>query len=193
MDGNQLGNLAYLVILGVAVGSWFFVSNRQSLGKTAQQAAIWGLIFLGAIAAYGLWGDISRSVTGRATVLADEGRVVIPQSSDGHYYLTMRVNGALIDFVVDTGATQVVLSKEDAAKVGLDPEGLAYVGTAQTANGIVNTAFVSLDEMALGEITDVSVPAVVNNAPMNGSLLGMSYLERWDTIQLSGGQMVLVR
>jgi clan AA aspartic protease (TIGR02281 family) len=47
MNGDQLANLAYLGLLGAAIAAMFFLGNRQNLGKTAQQAAIWGLIFVG--------------------------------------------------------------------------------------------------------------------------------------------------
>ncbi|MBT0956525.1 TIGR02281 family clan AA aspartic protease [Alphaproteobacteria bacterium KMM 3653] len=193
MDSYKFASLAYLVILIIAFGSWFFVSGRQNWNKTAQQAAIWGLIFLGVIAAYGMWNDISRTVTGRAAVYADEGRVVIPQSADGHYYLTLRVNGAAVEFVVDTGATDMVLSRADAQAAGLDPAGLAYIGSARTANGAVSTAQVRLDTVALGEIVDEDIRAVVTDGEMFGSLLGMGYLNLWQRIEFGDGQMVLQR
>ena len=64
----------------------------------------------------------------------------VPRSADGHYYLTMEVNGAPIRFVVDTGATELVLSRADAERAGIDTGGLIYSGRAFTANGMVETA-----------------------------------------------------
>ena len=73
MNSDDLGQLIYLVLLLLAVGSWVFVRNRQTLGKTAQQLLIWVLIFLGVIAAYGLWDDIRATVMPQQAVLSEEG------------------------------------------------------------------------------------------------------------------------
>ena len=75
MNGDDYGRLIYLGLLLVAVGSWVFVQNRQGIGKTLQQLAIWAFIFLGVIAGYGLWDDIRTTVSPQQSVLQDEGRV----------------------------------------------------------------------------------------------------------------------
>jgi aspartyl protease family protein len=95
--------------------------------------------------------------------------------------------------VVDTGATELVLSRSDAERAGLDTEALIYSGQAFTANGMVQTAPVVLETIALGKAIDLGVPAVVNGAEMQDSLLGMSYLQRFDRIEISGGTLVLER
>ena len=84
MSSMDYGNLAYLVLLGAVVTFWFFVQNRQSLNKTLQQGAIWGLIFLGTIAAVGLWGDIRQTVNPQQLVMTDTGRIEVPRGPDGH-------------------------------------------------------------------------------------------------------------
>lgn len=192
MSDLQWGHLAYLVLLG-AVVIYAFVQNRQGMNRTLQQAALWGLIFLGAIAAYGMWGDIRQIVTPQQAVFTDEGRVVVPRSRDGHYHLTLDVNGAPVEFVVDTGATGVVLSRRDADRVGLDPANLIYLGRAMTANGEVRTAPVRLESMALGGIVDLNIPAWVNEGALDTSLLGMDYLQRWDRIEIARGELILTR
>ncbi len=78
MSSLAFGNLAYLVLLGGVLVFWLFVQNRESLGKKAQAAAAWGLIFLGTIAAIGLWDDIRQTVTPQQAVFADQGRVALP-------------------------------------------------------------------------------------------------------------------
>lgn len=184
--------LSFLVLLGSAIAGSFIVANRSNMGKMAQQAAIWGLIFLGVIGGYGLWGDISRDITGRQTITSDN-QIIVPQRGDGHFYLTLDINNVPVEFVVDTGASQVVLSKQDATKIGLDPNSLRYSGIAQTANGAVRTARVSLDQVALGNIIDDGLGAVVNEGPMDGSLLGMTYLSRYDRIEIRDNELVLTR
>lgn len=192
MDGDQIANLAYLGLLGAAIAGLFFSQNSQSLGKTAQQAAAWVLIFVGAVAVVGLWQDIRGTVSPQQSVLS-EGRIAVPQSFDGHYYLTLELDGHPVEFVVDTGASEMVLSREDAVAIGLDLDELSFIGTALTANGEVRTAAVWLDEVRLGPIRDTNVRAVVNDGDLFGSLLGMGYLERFDSIEITGRELVLTR
>ena len=192
MDGDQFGRLIYLVLLGAVVGGYFFVESRQRLGKLAQQGAVWGLIFVGMMAGYGLWSDI-RSTAPRQQVIAEEGRIEVPRGPDGHYHLTLQINDTPVQFVVDTGATNLVLTQKDAARVGIDAGDLAFVGQAQTANGTVRTAPVRLDSVELGPFRDTRVRAWVNGGEMDGSLLGMDYLQRFSSVEFSGGRLVLRR
>lgn len=193
MSSMDTGHLIYLVMLLGAVVFWFVAANRNSLGKVMQHAVMWGLIFVGLVAAIGLWGDIRHTVIPRQAVFSEQGRIEVPRSPDGHYYLTLDVNGAPIRFVVDTGATSIVLLEEDARAAGLDPAHLRYSGTAMTANGAVRTARVVLDEIGLTGMTDRRVTAFVNEGEMAESLLGMSYLQRFDRLEISGGTLILER
>ncbi len=184
--------LTYLVLLGAAVGGSVIVAGRDNLGKMAQQAAIWFLIFIGVIAAYGLWGDISNDVNSRQAIISDT-RVEVPRSGDGHYYLTLDINNVPVRFVVDTGASQVVLSQRDAQRIGIDVNDLVFGGAASTANGIVRTAPVTLDQVSLGTINDDRLRAVVNGGEMEDSLLGMTYLGLYSRIEIANDQLVLNR
>lgn len=182
----------YLCLLLVAVGGYFMLEFRRRPGRTLQQAAIWGLIFLGALASVGLWSDIRSNVAPRQSVLAD-GRIEVPLAPDGHYYLTAEVNGVPVHFVVDTGATDIVLTGRDATRAGIDIRALAYVGRANTANGTVRIAPVRLDSMTLGPISDTGLRAVVNDGQMDTSLMGMAYLTRFAKVEFSRDRLVLER
>ena len=192
MTTDQIMQLVYLGLLGTAIGGAFLVANRDNLGKTVQQGAIWALIFVGVIGAYGLWEDIQRDVTTRQAIIS-ETQIEVPRSADGHYYLTLDVNDVPLRFVVDTGASQVVLTQADARRIGLDPETLGFFREASTANGMVRTAPVVLDRVSLGQITDSQLPAVVNGGDMADSLLGMTYLGRFARIEIAGDRLVLSR
>jgi len=145
------------------------------------------------VVAVGLWPQLRNTVVPQQSMVTGSGEVSIPRAFDGHYYLTLEINGAPIRFVVDTGATDMVLTPQDATAAGLDTAQLRYTGRAMTANGMVQTAPVRLDLVEVGPISDRYVPAVVNGSPMQESLLGMSYLDRFDRIEITGGQMVLTR
>lgn len=194
MPEIETSRLIYLILLLLMVAGWFYMQNRQGLNKSLQQIAVWGMIFIGAAAGYGLWGDITRnSGIPRQSYETGTGAVTIPRSADGHYYLTALVNGEAIRFVVDTGATDMVLTRQDAERAGLSPETLNYLGRAKTANGEVRTAYVRLSEVQLGEVRDFDVPAVVNDGEMPQSLSGMGYLQRWGRIEIANGELILKR
>lgn len=192
MDGDQIARLAYLGLLAAALGGWFFMQLRGNAGRSLQMLAVWALIFVGVIAAYGLWNDIRRDVAPVQSILS-ENAVSVPRGADGHYHLVLRINDVPIELVVDTGATDIVLSRRDALRVGLDPADLAFTGVAQTANGEVRTAPVRLDRVQLGEISDTNLRAVVNEGDMDFSLLGMGYLNLFGKIEIVGDELVLTR
>ncbi len=193
MTSLETGHLAYLVILGIAVVGWFIAENRASLGQTVRTALAWGFIFLGVVAGYGLWQDVRDDVAPRQAVFQDGARIEVPRAFDGHYYLTLDMGGVPVDVVVDTGATDMVLTRADAARIGLDPGRLAYTGIAGTANGQVRTARVRIPEVTLGGVTDRNVSASVNAGEMSTSLLGMSYLHRFSRLEIANGRLVLER
>ena len=192
MSPDQSANAIYLSLLGAALLLSYVLASKTNIGKMLQQLGIWILIFMGAIAVFGMWPEIERALTPRQAVV-DGTTVILPRARDGHYYLTLDINGVDVNFVVDTGATQVVLSRQDAVRIGLDPAALSYLGMANTANGVVRTASVRLDTVSLGAITDTRVRAVVNDGQMDGSLLGMTYLNNFDSITIKDGELILSR
>ncbi len=193
MDTDNVMRLVYLSLLGTAVVFWFLAQNRQSLNKTLQQVMAWVFIFVGVVAVVGLWEDI-RTTVGPAPQMTVTGESIeVPRSADGHYYLPVQVNGEPITFLVDTGASQIVLSDKDARRAGIDPNQLNYFGRALTANGEVRTAPVRLDTLTVGPITDQNVSAWINEGELHKSLLGMDYLHRFSNIQFTDGRMILSR
>lgn len=191
MDNETIGRLFYLVLLLAAVGGWIMVEYRQRMGQALRVAMAWGLIFVGVMAGYGLWNDL-RSDIAPQQLISEAGIIEVPRAEDGHYYLTLQINGTAIQFLADTGATNMVLSQADARRIGIDPEGLLYLGTAQTANGTVRTARVDLPSVELGPYLDRDFSAWINEGDMDKSLLGMDYLALY-RVELAGNMMVLRR
>ncbi|SEM82035.1 aspartyl protease family protein [Pseudorhodobacter antarcticus] len=190
MDGDMIARLGYLGLLIVAVGGYLLVEFRGRMGQLARGVMSWGLIFVGVMAGYGLWQDMGGQYVGGQTVTADA--VTLPRANDGHYYVTLDIDGTDVDFMIDTGASNVVLTRGDAQRLGIDPAGLAYLGTAQTANGSVRIARVMLENVTLGGFVDDALPAYVNEGEMFGSLLGMDYLRHF-RVEIADGQMILRR
>ena len=191
MDADVFARLAYLGIILVALIGWALVEYRGKLGFAVRSAVAWGMIFVGAAAGYGLWGDIRGRVMPVQTVTED-GQIEVPRAEDGHYYLTLVIDGVEVEFLADTGATNVVLSDSDARELGIDPESLVYLGQAETANGTVLTADVSIRNVELGPFFDARITASVSKGAMEGSLLGMDYLGLF-RIEIDRDRMILSR
>lgn len=193
MSTDDVGQFIYLMLLLAAVGGSFLLRRRGQGETMLRHAAAWGLIFFGVIAVIGLWGDIRSTILPRQEVFAESGRVEVPRGPDGHFHLTLDVDGKPVTFIVDTGASNLVLSSEDARTVGIDPDRLPYAGEAMTANGPVRTARVRLEEVRLGPHVDRGVTAWVSGGEMPGSLLGMDYLRRFERLEIAGDRLILTR
>lgn len=191
MGDGTYGSALYLILLLLAVAGWVAVEYRQRLGLAMRSALAWALLFLGVAAGYGLWGDLRSSIHPQQTVTGGS-EVTLRAAADGHYYAQLTVNGAPVEVIADTGATNIVLSRADAERAGIDLGRLVYLGQATTANGVVRTARVTLDTVVFGPFTDHRVPAYVTDGALDGSLLGMDYLQRF-SIRIDGGRMTLSR
>jgi aspartyl protease family protein len=192
--------LVYLVLLLVLVSSSVVAGRRLRLRGVAKAAGLWALIV--AVLALGLTyrgelGAIAERVLGellphRGTTLGED-EIRFPASADGHFRVEARVDGTPIRFLVDTGASSIVLSPADARRIGFDPDELRFTGFAETANGTVRTAPVRLGTIEIGPIRIDDLPASVNQAAMRGSLLGMSFLERLRSFEMRDGALILRR
>ena len=190
MDSETVARLGYLAILLVAVGGWVVIEYRGRMGTAMRTLIAWGLIFGGVAAGYALWNDIRRD---SFVIQSADGReITVPRAGDGHYYITLTIDGQPITFMADTGATNVVMSMEDAARVGIDVDNLMFLGQAETANGTVRIARTRVDTVTLGPFTDERLTVWVNEGDLGISLLGMDYLGRF-RIQIDGNEMVLSR
>lgn len=116
---------------------------------------------------------------------------VVEAGPGGHYLIEAVVNGAPTTFLVDTGASDIVLTMEDAERMGLHPRTLRFTQRFATANGEVRGAPVVLREIRIGQFRLFDVPASVNEAPLRVSLLGMSFLEELNGYQVENGRLIL--
>jgi aspartyl protease family protein len=110
----------------------------------------------------------------------------------GHFVVHPALNGQRVRMLVDTGASSVALSHEDAALLGLRVEPRDFRGRVSTANGVVQTAPVRIKEIRVGDILVRDVEAVVLPPRALGvSLLGMSFLRRLEGFEIAKGRLVL--
>ena len=191
MPTDDSALIFYLLILLVGVGSFFFGDFRNRFSHLVQQAIIWTVIFATVTVLFAYREEFAARIS-PGEVTQDGETIILTRARDGHFYATLTINGIDVDFVVDTGATQVVLSQDDAARIGIDPDALAYLGRANTANGVVRTAGVRLDEVAFGDRLDRNLRASVNEGRLETSLLGMTYLSRFTRIEIEANKLRLV-
>jgi aspartyl protease family protein len=117
--------------------------------------------------------------------------MVLQAGSNGHFTVAAWIDGAEIPFMIDTGASTVVLSPDDANRLGFYPSGLDYNAVFATANGEVRAALVTIRELRIGALELDDVEAAVIQAPMGMSLLGRSALERLAGYEVEGDRMIL--
>ena len=118
--------------------------------------------------------------------------VEIKAAHNGHFNTQADINGRTIEVMVDTGATMVALSYEDAERAGIFLRDQDFTRAVSTANGVARVAPVTLDRVSIGDITVRDVPAAVaERGRLKTSLLGMSFLSRLSRFDMRSGVLVL--
>lgn len=193
LSADEIARIVYLVLLGTVLCAYLLVAMRGRLGSVVRNAILWALLFTGVVTAHGLWREMTPRLMGVQLV---EGRALeVRRGRDGHFQLTLDVAGAPgtapvpVRFLLDTGATDMVLTQADAVRLGFAAEDLSFTGTARTANGVTRTAQVWLEQVRLGETEQRNVRALVNGGELHVSLLGMGYLSRFSRLEIMGDRL----
>ena len=113
------------------------------------------------------------------------------KAADGHYWAEASVNGHEVRFLVDTGASAVSLTTEDARRLGIDPASLNFTAKVITAAGPARAARVKLDTVAVAGAHVRDVDALVIENGLSTSLLGMTYLGRLSQFEATQNGMIL--
>jgi aspartyl protease family protein len=149
-----------------------------------------------------LVGGAVRSLTGsaahaaadsplRGAQVSDRDPAALTKAADGHFWADGLVNGAPVHFLVDTGASNVSLTPQDAQRVGLRPAELVYGQTVRTAAGDSRAARVRLHSVSIEGVRLLDVDAVVIGRGLSASLLGMSYLGRLSQFEATPTALIL--
>lgn len=188
----RTGLVLALVVVGIA-------ASRRRLSAVAADLAIWFAILLVLVVGYSyrfeLQGQGDRAlaeiVPGQGLAVGDHA-VSFRRGDDRQFSINAMVDGQRIRFLVDTGASAVVLTRADAVRLGFDPDRLDYSENFETANGTTRGAPVRLDEIRIGDaIRFDHVRAYVNQGDLDQSLLGMGALERLSRIEISGDTLTI--
>ncbi|MCV6575251.1 MAG: TIGR02281 family clan AA aspartic protease [Cohaesibacter sp.] len=123
---------------------------------------------------------------------ARSGHVYLKANSKGHFLTRARLNGKSIRVLVDTGATAVVLSYQDARKIGLTPHISDFNVRVQTANGEGRAAEIKLRSVEVGTIREKNISALIApKGALTVSLLGMTFLKELKRFELAGNRLIL--
>ncbi|APX69121.1 TIGR02281 family clan AA aspartic protease [Brucella sp. 6810] len=200
---DAFARAAYLGIWGIVLAAGLLGSGIR-LGDFARNIAIWSVIILGLVAGYQYRYDLqdaaSRITAGLIPGSPISGMnadgtltVTLAKSANGHFEVNGRVNGARVHFLVDTGASSVVLSQEDAERAGIDTASLNYSVPIMTANGQARAASITIATLQIGDIERHNVRAMVTKEGlMTGSLLGMNFLQTLGGFTVRGDQLILI-
>src|SRR5258705_2076026 len=179
---NQAYLVQLVIILALVSGSLIFARHGR-FREVARNLAIWmGVAVVLAIgfAFHAELTDIRLRLRSELLpcnpVATNPDVVVLTQSADGHFYVIGNADGNPVRFLIDTGASETVLSPSDAKRIGIDIEALSFSHPYETANGIGQGAAFTLRSLSIGPIELSDVPVSINQADMNTSLLGMSFL-----------------
>ncbi|WP_331372791.1 retropepsin-like aspartic protease family protein [Sinorhizobium chiapasense] len=138
--------------------------------------------------------DAPRTAPIAAAKYASGKGVVLEADPAGHFFGTFRINGRAERGLVDTGASTIAINTSAARRFGVSVGSLAFSARAQTANGIVEAAYVRLDRVEIGGITLKDVDAMVlPDKALSGMLVGMSFLSRLSSYRVENGALHLVR
>ncbi|HEX3937393.1 MAG TPA: TIGR02281 family clan AA aspartic protease [Xanthobacteraceae bacterium] len=198
LSTGEFGSLAYkialLVFLTAAVATMF----RERFTQALTAALLWVVVGLLLVIGYSYRYEIN-AVADRVMAELVPGHVIshgrtveVARSNGGDFAIAAQINGARVPMVLDTGASSVVLTQNDAKAAGLPIDLLDYSVSIDTANGRTRAASVTLDRLAIGGLEEKSVEAlVVQPGQLQMSLLGMSFLNRLQSWQVVGDRLVL--
>ena len=170
------GVAAVVIVIGVAR----FEDIRTALGLRLEPED------------FGVHAQSGSGKPKRRAESAGDKTVVIAASPNGHFETRAQVNGRTVEVMVDTGATMVALTHEDAAAAGIHPSASDFRFSVSTANGSARVAQVMLDQVSIGDITVRDIKAVVAQpGRLTMSLLGMTFLGELSKTEISRGQLTL--
>lgn len=202
LENDDFASVVSLSLMAAWIGLGLF-SGRFPPGTTLRNVAIWLAILLGVAAGYQYrrpLQDFASTVSlglvpaspQTARGLNGSIEVSLGRYDSGHFEANAQVNGQSVRFLVDTGASSIVLSNRDAASAGLDMSSLKFTVPVSTANGKAMAATARMDEIAIGGIIrrDMRVLVAAEGA-LDQSLLGMDFLDTLKGYAVEQDRMIL--
>jgi aspartyl protease family protein len=198
LSSQDFSSLTYKLALLVFVAGTVLMLFRERFVQALTAALLWVVVGLVLVAGYSFRFEL-HAVADRVLAELIPGRVIsqgrtvaVARTNGGDFAISAQINGARIAMVLDTGASSVVLTRDDARAAGLPLEVLDYTVNIDTANGRTRAAPVTLDRVAVGTLVEHSIEALVAQpGTLKTSLLGMSFLNRLQSWEVRGDRLVL--
>jgi aspartyl protease family protein len=190
-------NFIYLFLILLVLLSSLIARRDFAFSKLFKALAIWGLIGFVLVLLYSYrfeFADFKNRVLGElnpSKARLEEDKLIVNLSKDGHFYLNVKINNKEVRFMIDTGASDIVLSKNDAKKIAINLDNLNFNRIYQTANGKSFGASIKLDEIEISKVKFFDVNASVNSGEMSVSLMGMDFLRRFKRYEFYQDKLIL--
>jgi len=190
--------IQWLSIVGILVYLMLGQYSRKiKTGKILRFTLIWGIIALVLVVVYSFRNDLTVLKTRvsqelfphQGTLQGNQFR--IPRSNNGHFMVEGYIQSEPVLFMVDTGASDIVLTLHDARRVGISIEDLTFNQRVQTAKGTDFTASIRLPHIKVGGFDFYDIAATVSRSNMGTSLLGMRFLNRFDHFSFQKDHLIL--
>lgn len=192
---SALFAVAFAVVLVAQTRHMFKGRARELLVMIAGWLGIVLVLMLGYVYRFEMasaGNRIAGALVPGLMLFGSGGELTISRDRSGHFMLNARVRGETIPLIFDTGASTIVLTHETAERLGYRFEPINYSVRVRTANGVTQSAPVSLPEVTIGDIRERNVPALVAmRGALSENLLGMSFLERLGSYEVRGEQLIL--
>ena len=201
LPNTDMASLVYLGLIAAVVGAGVIGAHRN-IREMIKNLLIWIVMFLG-LATGWLYQDQARDMVlrvagglapGRPVTVSDENgqAVLIRKSMNGHFEAAGAVNGEPVSFLIDTGATSIALSHQDAVRIGFTDEDLDYSLVINTANGRARAAAVRLDSVTVGSVTRNGLRAMVAEPErLDQSLLGMNFISSLTSFEMRRDEVII--
>jgi len=195
-SGDQLAYFVRsLLLLCFLVPSFFL---HREFPHAIKYGAAWVGIFLVLLVGYSyhedlgaIWDRLKSNLLPFSGIQHADGSMSFTRAEGEHFLIEALVNGTPVQFMVDTGATRIALTPQDARRLGFDAENLSFNQPIQTANGETLAASVHLEEFKVGTIVMKNLSASVSKNLSGHSLLGMNFLKRLKKFKIEGNRLTI--
>ncbi|MFN9544708.1 MAG: TIGR02281 family clan AA aspartic protease [Alphaproteobacteria bacterium] len=185
------------VLLAILLLTTLVLGWRGTMGEAFRHGFVWFIAFFAIILAYSYRDELAPMadrVAGELNpakpVARQANEVVLRRANDGHFYADLKINGATMRLLADTGASVIARTVEDAEDAGIDVNQLDFTLRVSTANGTAMAARVELDEVRIGSIIRDDVTALVARG-LSQSLLGMNFFNSLSKFQIENDELLL--
>lgn len=186
------------LLLLVLIASGLLTSRRFGFKESVRNIAVWTGIAAALLIGYvyypaleEVFENVRAELIPGYPVNTGNGEMVFAKDRSGDFLIIGAANGEPVKFLVDTGASDIVLSPDDAQRIGVDTAKLVYDRTSETANGEGRGAAYTLGELQVGDMKLFNVPVTINQTKMHNSLLGMAFLSRMKSFEFRGSKLYL--